>query len=73
MTARASTSTKEDLITEHIEDLLQIHQASTKKDAPLIIGLQGPQGSGKTTVTQGVCAQLRASGRRVASLSIDGV
>lgn len=38
---------------------------------PLLVGVNGAQGSGKTTLCRELEAVLRASGRRVATLSID--
>lgn len=40
--------------------------------APLIVGLQGPQGSGKTTVTELVQDRLRQRGTTSAVFSLDG-
>lgn len=58
---------KVNLIAKHIFDHLSLY----KGKLPMIVGLQGPQGSGKTTVTQGVQANLERQGKRTAVLSID--
>jgi D-glycerate 3-kinase len=39
--------------------------------APLVLGISGAQGSGKTALVAGLAQQLTAAGRRVASLSLD--
>ena len=58
---------KVNVITKHILHHLGRHKAKL----PMIVGLQGPQGSGKTTVTQGVQNNLEREGKRTAVLSID--
>lgn len=60
---------KAELICSHITALLKGRQAV---NAPLVIGVQGPQGSGKTTVTSAVQAALDRQGKRTAVFSIDG-
>jgi D-glycerate 3-kinase len=46
-------------------------RASTGGRRPLILGLCGAQGSGKSTLTRGLAERFRASGRTVAHLSLD--
>lgn len=58
---------KANVITKHILQHLSRHKAKL----PMIVGLQGPQGSGKTTVTEGVQKNLEKEGKRTAVLSID--
>lgn len=52
-----------------------MHEIETALEAterrPIVIGLCGAQGSGKTTVAQAVVAACRADGLRCAALSID--
>lgn len=43
----------------------------TPRLRPLVLGLAGPQGAGKSTVTAGLQAQLATRGRRLAALSLD--
>jgi pantothenate kinase-related protein Tda10 len=38
----------------------------------MIVGMQGPQGSGKTTTTDKVKEVLQANGTRIAVFSLDG-
>ncbi len=38
---------------------------------PLVVGISGAQGSGKTTLVAALAKQLKAAGRRVAALSLD--
>lgn len=40
---------------------------------PLVLGIQGPQGCGKSTLATSLCEALRADGLRAATLSIDDV
>jgi len=40
-------------------------------DRPLVIGIQGPQGGGKTTLTRALLEALTRDGARVAAVSID--
>jgi D-glycerate 3-kinase len=44
---------------------------ATRKDGPLIVGVCGSQGSGKSTVCKTLTARLRQSGLTVANLSLD--
>lgn len=45
--------------------------ATRKVGAPLVVGLTGPPGVGKSTATDGLIAHYRAAGRTVAVLAID--
>ena len=54
--------------TEHIKKCL----ASYKGKHPMIVGMQGPQGSGKTTACEKVRARLEGEGCKVAVFSLDG-
>lgn len=56
------------LITTHISKCLSTQTGSL----PMIVGMQGPQGSGKTTITIEVQKRLEKSGSRVAVFSLDG-
>ncbi|KAI0313025.1 P-loop containing nucleoside triphosphate hydrolase protein [Amylostereum chailletii] len=53
-------------IIDHIHDNLHRHN-----QRPLFVALQGPQGSGKTYLTDHIAASLSSSSLRVATLSID--
>lgn len=62
----ASTSYKARLIASHVAQ----HASSSKR--PLMVGLQGPQGCGKTTVCNALIAELQSShGLTTAVLSLD--
>lgn len=76
------TSYKTRLVCTHILDCLSHHRraasvapASSSKaplpTAPLIVGLQGPQGSGKTTLTNQLVSRLAEKEIKAAVLSID--
>lgn len=56
------------LITAHIGECLKKHKGSL----PMVVGVQGPQGSGKTTTTDCVKEGLEKTGSRVAVFSLDG-
>lgn len=45
--------------------------AEDREDAPLVVGICGPQGCGKSTLTALLTRLLKARGLKVASLSID--
>lgn len=60
---------KAEKIFRHIGSQLKLRRGMK---GPLIVGVQGPQGSGKTTVTAAVQATLEREGRRTAVFSIDG-
>lgn len=53
-------------LTERIEDALR-----SASHLPLVVGICGAQGSGKSTLTAHLAQRLGASGRRVAALSLD--
>lgn len=55
-----------DTLTERIEDALR-----SASRLPLVVGISGAQGSGKSTLTAHLAQRLGASGRRVAALSLD--
>ncbi|KAI0035455.1 P-loop containing nucleoside triphosphate hydrolase protein [Vararia minispora EC-137] len=55
-----------ELVLEHIHSNLSWQQAR-----PLFVAFQGPQGSGKTYVTEHAASALRRESLRVATLSID--
>ena len=55
-----------DKLTERIEDALR-----SASRLPLVVGICGAQGSGKSTLTAHLAQRLGASGRRVAALSLD--
>ena len=48
-----------------------IGSAMAGRDRPLVVGIAGAQGSGKSTVTAAIARRLKRSGRRVAVLSLD--
>ena len=56
------------LITTHISQCLSRYKGSR----PMIVGMQGPQGSGKTTITDNVKQRLEGVGSKVAVFSLDG-
>ncbi|GHJ87387.1 hypothetical protein NliqN6_3789 [Naganishia liquefaciens] len=68
----ASTSYKARIITEHIQRCLKDHRHAGRTE-PLMVALQGPQGSGKTTVSTALLSLLAAEphGLRVAAFSLD--
>jgi len=55
-----------DKLTERIEDALR-----SASRLPLVVGICGAQGSGKSTLTAHLAERLGESGRRVAALSLD--
>lgn len=63
------TAYKARLITSHISNCLSKQQTGS---LPMILGMQGPQGSGKTTIANEVKKRLEKGGSRVAVLSLDG-
>jgi D-glycerate 3-kinase len=56
------------VISTHIRNCLSSHA----KRLPMIVGMQGPQGSGKSTITEVLRSTLQESGCRVAVLGLDG-
>ena len=56
-----------------LPDLLadRIAAAARRPDAPLVVGLTGPQGSGKSTLAAALPSRLAARGLRTAVLSLD--
>jgi pantothenate kinase-related protein Tda10 len=56
------------IISKHIRECL----TDFKGKRPMLVGMQGPQGSGKTTATESVKKRLQGSGCRVAVFSLDG-
>jgi hypothetical protein len=67
----SSTSYKARNVGERILEYRKTHLSSGSK-GPLMVGLQGPQGCGKTTLCDALLDWLRAKGLRVAVLSLDG-
>lgn len=69
----SSTSYKIRIVGQHIASQLELHRKEGKK-APLMVGLQGPQGCGKTTLCDALLGYLREAPRslKVAVLSLDG-
>ena len=65
----ASTSYKVRIIGDHIASQLSGARAYPKR--PLMVGLQGPQGCGKTTLCDSLVADLSDRGLRSAVLSLD--
>ncbi|UZJ53954.1 hypothetical protein CBS101457_003274 [Exobasidium rhododendri] len=61
------SSYKARIILKHVKDTL----STFKGKRPMIVGMQGPQGSGKTTVTERVKQDLLKEGRRIAVFSLD--
>jgi hypothetical protein len=53
----SSTRYKARIITEHIVEQLEVHRTQGKS-GPLMVGLQGPQGCGKTTLCDGLLSYL---------------
>ncbi|KAK4689936.1 coronin-7, partial [Tremellales sp. Uapishka_1] len=68
----SSTSYKVRIIGEHIIGQLQIHKDGGS-NGPIMVGLQGPQGCGKTTLSDSLLEYLQSTPRdlRVAVLSLD--
>ncbi|EJL30849.1 hypothetical protein [Novosphingobium sp. AP12] len=66
-----------DHVSNLVETALPIHDAilarSTQSKGTTVAGLCGSQGSGKTTIADGIAHALRLGGRSVVSLSIDDV
>ncbi|PWN30687.1 P-loop containing nucleoside triphosphate hydrolase protein [Jaminaea rosea] len=62
------SSYKTRLVCSHIRNCLSQHRSGKK---PLIVGVQGPQGSGKTTLTTGLVKSLAQQSIKVAVFSID--
>ena len=56
------------VITTHIGECLAAYTGRR----PMIVGMQGPQGSGKTTTTEQVRERLEKTGSQVAVFSLDG-
>ncbi|SNX83044.1 related to ATP-binding protein, putative pantothenate kinase [Melanopsichium pennsylvanicum] len=71
---RASLSAV-DIFAEHVKSQLaqyrSKHSASSRQMPPLFVAMQGPQGSGKTTVTHSLISHLSSSGLSVGILSTD--
>ncbi|KAL9936614.1 hypothetical protein V8E36_004682 [Tilletia maclaganii] len=68
--AMSSTSTASDIATRHLLSLLS--QAEATRPRPLIVGIQGPQGIGKSTLVKNLVATLADEHRvRAVALSID--
>ena len=55
---------------DRVEALLRERLAGTSR-RPFVLGLCGAQGSGKSTLVEGLAARLRGTGLRVAVLSLD--
>ena len=55
----------------HLPLVARIAQAAEGRDRPLVVGLCGPQGSGKSTLTALVTRLLRRRGLKTANLSLD--
>lgn len=49
----------------------QIISLHSKQNAPVLIGINGAQGTGKTTLCQFLCLLLNIQGKKVVTLSID--
>lgn len=68
----ALPATYADVIREHVQPLAtQVADAAGGRATPLVLGICGAQGSGKSTLTGALAAALGARGLRVAPLSID--
>lgn len=67
----SSTSYKIRNVGDHILAYQKAHASSGDK-TPLMVGLQGPQGCGKTTLCEALLAWLKDHGLRAAILSLDG-
>lgn len=65
-----STPYKVRLITDKLVGFQKEHAARSK--SPLMVGLQGPQGCGKTTLCDALVSSLEDKNLRVAVLSLDG-
>lgn len=65
----ASTSYKVRNVGEQLEQFRKEHVKDHK--GPLMVGLQGPQGCGKTTLCDALLQHLRDKGLKVAVLSLD--
>ncbi|KAK8869948.1 hypothetical protein IAR55_000517 [Kwoniella newhampshirensis] len=66
-----SASYKARIVSEYIAEQVERHKASGSK-APLMVGLQGPQGCGKTTLCNALVSYLQeAKGLKPAVLSLD--
>ncbi len=55
----------------HIPLAARIAEMAAGREEPLVVGLSGPQGSGKSTLTALVTQLLRSRGLRTANLSLD--
>lgn len=61
-----------EIIAQHVRDSVRQHWASRNDSTPLIVGIQGPQGSGKSTTARAVKNLLEDSdGYYIALLSLD--
>lgn len=58
-----------DIFASHVISQLQHHR--TRSTTPLFVAMQGPQGSGKTTVTRSLISHLSSTGISVGILSTD--
>lgn len=67
----SSTEYKIRLIGDKLVEFQKQHAARGDKGA-LMVGLQGPQGCGKTTLCDALVASMRAKDLRIAVLSLDG-
>lgn len=57
---------------EHYEHILNwVNATRLAEDQCLVVGVNGPQGSGKTTLTAWLCSELSRSGLRAVAISVD--
>lgn len=69
---RDTGKTLAEIIAEHVRDSARQHWTSSNNNTPLIVGIQGPQGSGKSTTARAVKKLLEDSyGWIIALLSLD--
>lgn len=66
----SSTSYKVRLISDFLDKFTKEYRASGSS-CPLMVGLQGPQGCGKTTLCNGLVGELSNRGLKAAVLSLD--